>query len=291
MPIMTGWVECRSRILDNVIPAGAQGNVSAVPLYRVCGHRYPTGAPSAGTPICANPRCGVYSYGTCVQCGSPGCFEHLYTRDGRTLCGRHAAEVDGEKERREEEKRLAGIRRFDDWEAQAADALAAIPDPIERVVRGMAAELPAIYNKRLRELIPKPDDYPPNVIAQWFVGVVRAPLEEVEVDGRTMFGGYKKRLVPGWNFIGGSTVMGSSAGSDDWWPLPVAILRDGTVWPERDYISKKLHRFNPAAFRKMVDMAELKPLGLPPRPWFNDSSRNIFFRKDYKRGLKHWSIP
>jgi hypothetical protein len=84
-----GYVECNGEVLKNVIPAGMQGNVSDVPLYGRCGHRYQAGTAAS---VAAQCSCGMFAVAACVRCGEALCGQHLSIRHEQVLCSEHAAE-------------------------------------------------------------------------------------------------------------------------------------------------------------------------------------------------------
>jgi len=126
-----GYYECTSETLVNILPAGMQGNLSAVPLYRPCGHRYQTGGADANAAQC---DCGMYAVGACLRCGVPLCGEHADTRYGGVLCAKHNQEhVEADRTRAAAETRRLGAEwqvamvaweeAIVEWEMRAAAAL------------------------------------------------------------------------------------------------------------------------------------------------------------------------
>jgi uncharacterized Zn finger protein (UPF0148 family) len=101
--VAPGYFECQGEVLDNVVPAGMQGNPVAVPLYRTCGFKHQDGSGPRGTEQCS---CGMYSVGACTRCGDPLCGNHLAYYGGKLLCPRHAAELERASAARAEEQRI-----------------------------------------------------------------------------------------------------------------------------------------------------------------------------------------
>ena len=186
-----GYFECTSSVVTDVVPPGAHGNASHIPITRTCGYRFQVGtAASAG----AQCWCSMYAVGTCRTCGQALCGQHgSQDAGGSFLCNHHIQEdarrraaaqarEDAEKrQRREEIARHAEQQRQEMLEARRQ----ALPEfPVEG--GAMAAELSA----GLRTLVPDR--------ARTFV-VERRSL------GRTM-------KVRGWGFRLGSEVKENARG-------------------------------------------------------------------------------
>lgn len=117
-PIAPGWFVCTSTRIVDVVPTGMQGNLADVPISGVCGHRYQAGAMTS--PLCF---CGVFSVGTCRQCGQALCGDHGTQAGGSFVCVQHVVEArqraldenaarnaTATRERRELERRMAQER-------------------------------------------------------------------------------------------------------------------------------------------------------------------------------------
>jgi hypothetical protein len=268
------YYECENDVLADVVPAGMQGNVSDVPIYRPCGHRFQTGAAAAAPAQCA---CGMFAIGACVECGSPLCGQHGVMREGRLLCGPHAqkaadaanALATTAQQQREDEWRAATA----EWEAHAVAALNAIPDPVERLVRAVV-EIRAAQTSALQRMIPK--KWKDREIADWFLRAVRGrPTHpKMLVYEKGLFG-TRERRRPGWNFSQGSR-------SEKQYPHghrqlgSIAVMQDGRIYYDRSFEPDRDDGFSEKALAEMVKLARLKPLQLPPRPK-SPTSGSVYF--------------
>lgn len=154
------------------------------------------------------------------------------------------------------------------WEAQAIDALAAVADPTERLVRA-CTELPAVEGGELQPLIPKTWD--DRVIAEWFVRVVKEPPNAPTFLAREGQAWRPRRRMAAWLFYQGSTSHfyrsshfdgGSTSGP----PRSIAVLEDGRAYYETALEPRAGERLAVGALREMTRLARLAPLDLPPRP-------------------------
>jgi len=83
--ISPGVAECQGVVgfATGAHPSGVHG-----PTMRtgVCGRRYQVANQGGPTVLC---ECGMQSVGACVECGTPGCLDHLSQFNGKRLCGTH----------------------------------------------------------------------------------------------------------------------------------------------------------------------------------------------------------
>lgn len=262
--IEPGLLECSSQVLYNVVPAGAQGNVSAVPLYRPCGHRFRVGvSPSGGQ--CA---CGMFASATCQECGRPLCFRHIDEYAGRVMCGQDAARARNASAAREaarlEKARAETMGEIHAWEGKAAAALRALPDRMERDVRILAADLPRIFTTELGSLVPA--DWDQDELVRWFLRSVQEPPTKIGVYVPSIWskvGKYKE--LPGWILAKASTVMKSMA-HGEYGDGHIYVLQDGRVWYQNSWTPEPGERIGLRGVKTMAELARLTPLLTEPRP-------------------------
>jgi hypothetical protein len=90
-PLAPGYYECVGPVLRDVVPAGAAGNPTAVPVTGPCGHRFQTGQ-HASAPACT---CGMFAVGTCTQCGLSICGTHGEDDGGgHFVCKQHRIDAE-----------------------------------------------------------------------------------------------------------------------------------------------------------------------------------------------------
>lgn len=147
-----------------------------------------------------------------------------------------------------------------EWEANALSALAAIGDPTERMVRALV-EIRQAVTPELDAMLPK--EWDDRQIAQWFLRVVRTPPGELEYHDRGFFGS-KRRTTPAWAFPDGSTEL--FQWGDTCRYRPISICKDGRIRYAYSWEPSPDARFAPKMLRQMMEMANLPPLDLPPRP-------------------------
>lgn len=280
-PITPNLRECQGQVLYNVIPAGAQGNVSDVLLYRRCGHRYQVASPMGGAPP-ASCEYGMYSVGACTACARPLCGDHIVIRDGRVLCAADAAAVARAAEEAEaarlQRARAARLQQIETWERQAAAALATVTDPTERAVRIFAAQLPRVLTTELADMVPATRPPVPE-IAVWFLRVVTAPPSPLGVyEPHWLTGNPKYRERPGWRF-GSICRRPRPRGESEFGSI--TVLADGRIFYNDRPAPRPDEHFNSSALASMVAMSSVRPLGLLPRPWhWEEHIQNGGYRTD-----------
>lgn len=85
-----GFFECTSTVVDDLVPPGAHGNPSAVPITRVCGHHFQVNTGQAPVTQCT---CGTFAIGTCRACGQARCGVHGSLDGGSNfVCNEHISE-------------------------------------------------------------------------------------------------------------------------------------------------------------------------------------------------------
>ncbi|GIH16647.1 hypothetical protein Raf01_48190 [Rugosimonospora africana] len=253
-----GYYECTSQALVNVIPPGAQGNLGSVPVYQPCGHRYQSGATSAGTPQCA---CGMYAVGACRDCGKPLCGRHVNIRNDTVFCAEHASAVEQarvQERAQHKERQLQALRA---WEADVVRALLAVQDRVERFVRAVA-EVEHAQTPELKALISdQPSD---RAIADWLIAHASPPLGNILIHEQGLFG-VKQCRYPGWSFHEGSVAIYNFPHGETR-PGAISVLKDGRIYYDRSFEPAKNDRFNAAAIKRVYQNARMRPLRLPPRP-------------------------
>jgi hypothetical protein len=254
-----GYFECTTVNLANVVPAGAQGNLTDVPIYVKCGHRYQGGPVMAGVPQC---WCGMYAVGACKECREPLCGQHFLIRSEVVYCSKDAANLDqaaadamqaaADAKACEDAARHAGYQvKAEAWEAEILRAFVAITDPIERYVRAVK-EVGKNPPTKLKVLIGhRPSD---GQFAEWLINRWRIPPKMVQIEEQSLFGS-KRVHQPGWSFSGDSTAPGA-----------ISVLQDGRVHYGRSFHQGGSETFGAKAISQLFDYAGLRPLDLPPRP-------------------------
>ena len=276
------YFECQSQVVVNVIPAGAQGNYSPVPLYGPCGQRFQSGPAGPDALECA---CGMFSVGRCRTCSRPLCGEHVVRRGGRVLCGDDAAAEQRAEEAASAAQAAAGkaaaAAALETWENEVLEAMTAVVNPVERYVRLLAMDFPPFKSFELRAMASPHED---SEVAQWFVRVVTAPPQLVTLQVKSLFAtsGSKEKQVPGWPFAGGSTARHSLPyGESEVGCISVTV--DGSVvyGSNGARTRQPQERFNVSALRRMLGMTKLDGPSIPPRPseWEPPANRStgLFF--------------
>jgi hypothetical protein len=253
-----GYHECTSQMLVNVVPPGAQGNPGPVPIYQMCGNRYKTGAAAVGAPQCA---CGMYAVGACRDCGEPLCGRHVNTRNDTVLCADHANAVDRARAQEKANRKDQQLQALHAWEADAVEALLAVPDRVERFLRAVVE----IEHARTPDLNALLKGQPSNrAIADWLIAHAAPPLTNVLIYEQGLFGS-KQRRYPGWTFSGGSVAIYNFPHGEKA-PGAISVLTDGRIYYDRSFTPAENDRFNAEAIKRIYRCARVQPLGLPPRP-------------------------
>lgn len=249
-------------------PLLAQGNVSDVPLYRECRNRYqvPAAPGQASTPGC---HCGLDSIGACTQCGRRLCGDHIMRHAGRVLCADHsaaAARADAKAHEAREAKARAAMReQMARWEREAAAALGALPDPVDRGVRLLATALPRVYGPELASVRDAARKLTVSDIAAWFLRSVTTAPEQVgvyEPHWLTTRPRYRER--PGWSFPSSATVARPHGETG---PGSITVVTDGRVFFDRQEEPQPGVDFSGEGLREMLRLLSLPPLGAPSRPY------------------------
>ncbi len=253
-----GYYNCTATVLVDVIPPGAQGNLGAVPLYEPCGTRFQTSEAGSSGRQC---DCGFYAVGSCTSCGKPLCGRHKVEQGGRLLC-ENDAQVEREAHRRaaeEAHRREAEARRraVAQWEHLAAQALRAVPNDVERLVRAIS-EIKHAETEELRRLIPT--KWEDRAVVAWFlVAVGQRPPHDVPLDSQ---GSRRTRTAPGWFFPNGSRGQRQSAPKS----ASLALLPSGEVLYDGSKTAHPDDGISAGTLQRMGTYVGLQPLALPPRP-------------------------
>ena len=125
-------------MVDHLIPPGVPGNPTAAPMpvYAACRQRFQV----HGGHVIGSCWCGMSSIANCRKCGAALCGDHfIRAGSGEVLCAVHWLE------RQDEAKQLTEAREAAQREEQTSEdspvvmQLLAIEDPLERLVRLIAA--------------------------------------------------------------------------------------------------------------------------------------------------------
>lgn len=272
MPVET--IKCRE--------CGSTEVTEYKPGSYVCSHcdaifKHIRPASGGGAAGCEIDGCGATSLGRCSACGRRFCTTHQ-ARNGPEYFVDWCTECQAEKKRQAESRsahrREAYWEERRHWDAQAADALSNVSNPVERIIRTISEMKPSCSpgdpgfstcHPALARVLPP---FPANqAIAGWFLAAVKQPprggLEEKE----NWWFWEKRRTRPGWLFVGATRQLkqrfrDSVPSRDNVW-----ILRDGSIlygWDNSPVAASDT--FSDEMLMEMARLTDLKPLELPPPP-------------------------
>lgn len=164
----------------------------------VCGHceaifKHVQPATGAWAGGCEVDNCGVPALGRCYSCKRRFCRTHQATRESghgsRTIEYTDWCQSCQVQEKRWAESVVADVdeasrKAREEWEPKAAEVVARVSDPVERLLRTMISEItnPTSYTQLARLLDPFPAD---REIADWFLSAIKEPPpDSIEVTVR-----------------------------------------------------------------------------------------------------------
>lgn len=230
-----------------------------MPVYAACRQRFQV----HGGQMIVSCWCGMSSIANCRQCGAALCGDHFFRADtGEVVCAVHALE------RQDEAKQLTQVREAAQREEQAVEdgpavmRLLAIEDPLERILRLVAAgdcsapvpnsqhtigaveptvSLPRYWDRVCPDLgqrVWRGDEDFPDIanLARWFANTARdcgfRPLGGTTwVQTRTKWSGEQVRTetfepATEWTFLRCATWKGGENNDRYWY---VRLQEDGTL--------------------------------------------------------------